>query len=92
MLQDPGRVDFEWNCLFEVYPYATHYAYFLRIFLAAPTVDELSDWVGWVKSRIRSLLLKVLFRLPLTLLSISLFSLRKVVLHFLFVTSLLVDT
>ncbi|XP_020108305.1 nuclear poly(A) polymerase 3 isoform X1 [Ananas comosus] len=59
LTRNPGRVDFEWNCLFEVYPYATHYAYFLRIFLAAPTVDELSDWVGWVKSRIRSLLLKL---------------------------------
>lgn len=32
---------------------------FARIFLAAPDNDELWDWVGWVKSRFRSLLLKV---------------------------------
>ncbi|XP_072961679.1 nuclear poly(A) polymerase 3 isoform X2 [Typha angustifolia] len=56
---DIGRLDFEWSCLFEAFPYGTKYAHFVQIVLAAPNVDELRDWVGWVKSRFRSLLLKL---------------------------------
>nr|XP_010921414.2 nuclear poly(A) polymerase 3 isoform X2 [Elaeis guineensis] len=59
MTKDVGRVDFDWSCLFEAYPYTKKYDHFVRIFLAAPDGDELHDWVGWVKSRFRSLLLKL---------------------------------
>ncbi|XP_072961678.1 nuclear poly(A) polymerase 3 isoform X1 [Typha angustifolia] len=59
LTRDIGRLDFEWSCLFEAFPYGTKYAHFVQIVLAAPNVDELRDWVGWVKSRFRSLLLKL---------------------------------
>ncbi|KAJ6794283.1 nuclear poly(A) polymerase 3 isoform X2 [Iris pallida] len=57
--RDSGRADFEWSCLFEPFPYTNTYASFLGIFLTAPDDDELGDWVGWVKSRFLSLLLKL---------------------------------
>ncbi|XP_010938209.1 nuclear poly(A) polymerase 3 isoform X1 [Elaeis guineensis] len=59
MTKDVGRVNFDWSFLFEAYPYTKKYDHFVRIFLAAPDGDELCDWVGWVKSRFRSLLLKL---------------------------------
>ncbi|XP_013587675.1 PREDICTED: nuclear poly(A) polymerase 3 [Brassica oleracea var. oleracea] len=50
---------FNWNSLFEPYPYATTYAWFVKIHLSASNEEDLSDWVGWVKSRFRSLLIKI---------------------------------
>ncbi|XP_042406611.1 nuclear poly(A) polymerase 3-like [Zingiber officinale] len=57
-LQDPEGLKFKWESLFEAYPYKTEYTHFMRIFLAARDVN-LQDWAGWVKSRIRALLLKL---------------------------------
>ncbi|KAJ6791621.1 nuclear poly(A) polymerase 3 isoform X1 [Iris pallida] len=57
--RDSGRANFEWSCLFEPFPYTKMYASFVRVFLTAPDDDELGDWVGWVKSRFLSLLLKL---------------------------------
>ncbi|KAJ6847228.1 nuclear poly(A) polymerase 3 isoform X1 [Iris pallida] len=59
MTRDNGRADFEWSRLFEPFPYTKMYASFLRIFLTAPGEDELRDWLGWVKSRFKSLLLEL---------------------------------
>ncbi|KAJ8636269.1 hypothetical protein MRB53_010536 [Persea americana] len=59
MSRDLTRPDFEWSSLFDPFPYTQRYARFARIFLSAPDDDELRDWVGWVKSRFRSLLLKL---------------------------------
>ncbi|OVA13561.1 Poly(A) polymerase [Macleaya cordata] len=59
MTRDILRPDFEWSSLFEPYPYTKKYKRFVRIFLAASSKDKLGDWVGWVKSRFRSLLLKL---------------------------------
>ncbi|OEL26674.1 Nuclear poly(A) polymerase 3 [Dichanthelium oligosanthes] len=56
---DPLRHDFEWTWLFEPFPYAEKYHQFLRITLCAPTFGELRDWAGWVKSRLRFLILKL---------------------------------
>ncbi|URE31320.1 Poly(A) polymerase predicted RNA binding domain [Musa troglodytarum] len=58
-LQDPGRMEFRWNDLFEAYPYTAKHTHFLQILLTADNDDELQEWVGWVKSRIRGLLLKL---------------------------------
>ena len=60
-MQDIWKADFEWSILFEAFPYTKKYRKFVRILLAAPDDDQLRDWVGWVKSRFRSLLLKVKF-------------------------------
>jgi poly(A) polymerase Pap1 len=60
LFQDPLRHDFEWTWLFEPFPYAEKHQQFLRIALCAPTLAELRDWAGWVKSRLRFLILKVL--------------------------------
>ncbi|XP_077231981.1 poly(A) polymerase 3 [Tasmannia lanceolata] len=54
-----GRPDFEWSCLFEPFPYTKMYTHFVRILLATSDGDELQDWSGWVKSRIRGLILKL---------------------------------
>lgn len=54
------RHDFQWSWLFEPFPYDQKYQQFLRIALRAPTIAELGDWAGWVKSRFRFLILKVL--------------------------------
>ncbi|KAL5983446.1 hypothetical protein ACLOJK_017532 [Asimina triloba] len=54
-----GRPDFEWSDLFDPYPYSKRYNRFVKIFLGAPDEEELRDWLGWVKSRFRSLLLKL---------------------------------
>lgn len=61
LLQDTSSVDVDWNWIFAPFPYAAKYKHFLRIVLSAPTTEELRDWVGWVKSRFRSLILKVIF-------------------------------
>ncbi|XP_020267167.1 nuclear poly(A) polymerase 3 isoform X2 [Asparagus officinalis] len=59
MTRDFERVNFEWSCLFEPFPYSKKYISFLRILLTAPDDDGLRDWSGWVKSRFRSLVLKL---------------------------------
>ncbi|RWR76419.1 nuclear polyA polymerase 3 [Cinnamomum micranthum f. kanehirae] len=51
--------DFKWSNLFDPFPYTPRYRRLARIFLSAPDDDGLRDWVGWVKSRFRSLLLKL---------------------------------
>ncbi|CAN8260251.1 unnamed protein product [Cochlearia groenlandica] len=51
--------NFTWKNLFEPYPYADTYTWFVKIHLSAANQDELSDWVGWVKSRFRCLLIKI---------------------------------
>ncbi|KAJ0234152.1 Nuclear poly(A) polymerase 3 [Hirschfeldia incana] len=53
------KPSFNWNSLFEPYPYATTYGWFVKIHLSASNQEDLSDWVGWVKSRFRSLLIKI---------------------------------
>ncbi|KAL0744257.1 hypothetical protein Bca4012_085770 [Brassica carinata] len=53
------KPSFNWKSLFEPYPYATTYAWFVKIHLSAANQEDLSDWVGWVKSRFRSLLIKI---------------------------------
>ncbi|KAK8947727.1 hypothetical protein KSP40_PGU011942 [Platanthera guangdongensis] len=54
-----GRPDFEWYRLFDNFQYSESYHYFVRICLLSLDKDELQDWVGWVKSRFRGLLLKL---------------------------------
>ncbi|CAH2054792.1 unnamed protein product [Thlaspi arvense] len=51
--------NFSWKNLFEPYPYASTYAWFAKIHLSAATQEDLSDWVGLVKSRFRCLLIKI---------------------------------
>ena len=58
-LQNLLRPDFEWGDLFEPFVYEKTYPRFLKIYLSACEKDDLVDWVGWVKSRFRSLVLKV---------------------------------
>ena len=59
LLQDTRTTDFDWSWLFAPFPYGARYKCFLRILLSAPMAEELLDWVGWVKSRFRNLILKV---------------------------------
>ncbi|XP_009590147.1 nuclear poly(A) polymerase 3 [Nicotiana tomentosiformis] len=59
LTKDMLRPDFDWNILFEPFPYARRYGLFVKIFLSACDKDELGDWVGWIKSRFRSLLVKL---------------------------------
>ncbi|CAL5415287.1 unnamed protein product [Camellia sinensis] len=58
LTKDLLRPDFGWACLFEPFPYTKKYTRFVKICLAASDQDELGKWVGWVKSRFRSLLVK----------------------------------
>jgi poly(A) polymerase len=53
------RPDFDWARLFEPFPYTKKYTQFVKICLSASGQDELGEWVGWVKSRFRSLLVKL---------------------------------
>lgn len=53
------RPDFDWGDLFEPFVYQKTYPRFLKIYLSAGEKDDLVDWVGWVKSRFRSLILKL---------------------------------
>ncbi|KAI8555447.1 hypothetical protein RHMOL_Rhmol05G0174500 [Rhododendron molle] len=64
-LQDLLRPDFDWGCPFGPFPCAKKYTRFLKICLSASKQDELGEWVGWVKLRFRSLLVKVGGSLPL---------------------------
>ncbi|KAH9766259.1 nuclear poly(A) polymerase 3 [Citrus sinensis] len=57
--RDLMRPDFDWHFLFEPFPYSKKYARFVRVYLSASNQDDLGDWVGWVKSRFRSLILKL---------------------------------
>ncbi|KAL9410128.1 hypothetical protein AB3S75_043977 [Citrus x aurantiifolia] len=57
--RDLMRPDFDWHFLFEPFPYSKKYARFVKVYLSASNQDELGDWVGWVKSRFRSLILKL---------------------------------
>ncbi|CAL5412995.1 unnamed protein product [Camellia sinensis] len=59
LTKDLLRPDFGWACLFEPFPYTKKYTRFVKICLAASDQDELGKWVGWVKSRFRSLLVKL---------------------------------
>lgn len=59
LLQDLLKPDFDWGSIFEPYPYSKIHSRFLKIYLSASEQDELGDWVGWVKSRFRSLIVKV---------------------------------
>ncbi|KAL2921075.1 Nuclear poly(A) polymerase 3 [Bienertia sinuspersici] len=59
--RDILRPDFDWIALFEPYGnmYRKLYSRFLKIYLLADVKDELGDWIGWVKSRFPSLILKL---------------------------------
>ncbi|XP_042517827.1 nuclear poly(A) polymerase 3 [Macadamia integrifolia] len=59
MTRDFLRPDFAWSTLVEHFQYTKKYVRFVRVFLSASDQDELGDWVGWVKSRFRVLILKV---------------------------------
>ncbi|KAL5782097.1 hypothetical protein ACOSP7_007126 [Xanthoceras sorbifolium] len=59
LTRDLWRPDFDWHILFEPFPYSRKYARFVKVYLSASNQDELGDWVGWVKSRFRSLILKL---------------------------------
>jgi len=59
IFQDYLKLNFSWKDLFELYPYANTYTWFTKIHLSAANQEDLSDWVGWVKSRFRCLLIKV---------------------------------
>ncbi|KAK6160960.1 hypothetical protein DH2020_004341 [Rehmannia glutinosa] len=59
LTKDILRPDFDWKILFEPFSYVKKYGRFLKICLSSSHQDELGDWVGWVKSRIRSLLVKL---------------------------------
>lgn len=53
------RTDSSWSMLFELFPYSKSYWWFVKISLSTMNRDDLSNWVGWVKSRFRCLLLKL---------------------------------
>jgi len=59
LTKDTRTTDFDWSWLFAPFPYGARYKCFLRILLSAPMAEELLDWVGWVKSRFRNLILKL---------------------------------
>lgn len=59
LTKDILRPDFSWSILFDPFPYAKKYAQFVKICLSASNHDELRGWVGWVKSRFRSVLVKL---------------------------------
>ncbi|KAK6930308.1 Poly(A) polymerase, RNA-binding domain [Dillenia turbinata] len=59
MSGDIFKSHFDWKNIFEPFPYFERYAKFLKISLSALDHDKLRDWVGWVKSRFRTLILKL---------------------------------
>ncbi|AEE74415.1 poly(A) polymerase 3 [Arabidopsis thaliana] len=59
LTKDYLKLNFSWKDLFELYPYANTYTWFTKIHLSAANQEDLSDWVGWVKSRFRCLLIKI---------------------------------
>ncbi|RDY09520.1 Nuclear poly(A) polymerase 3, partial [Mucuna pruriens] len=56
MTRDLLKQDFDWNNVFEPFPYSKRYSQFIKIYLSSANDYALGDWVGWVKSRFRSLL------------------------------------
>ncbi|KAK7412865.1 hypothetical protein VNO78_04568 [Psophocarpus tetragonolobus] len=56
MTRDILKPDFIWDNVFEPFPYSKVYSNFVKIYLSYPNNFALGDWVGWVKSRFRSLL------------------------------------
>lgn len=58
-LKDLLKPDFNWDSVSEPFPYSKRYSQFVKIYLSTPDKDDLGDWVGWVKSRFRGLLLMV---------------------------------
>jgi len=58
-MQDLLKAQFDWRNLFLPYPYSKNYQKFIKITLSSCKKDELGDWVGWVKSRFRCLIVKV---------------------------------
>ncbi|XP_073312119.1 nuclear poly(A) polymerase 3-like [Primulina huaijiensis] len=59
MTKDVLSSNFDWKILFEPFSYAYHYARYFKIRLSSSDRNELRDWVGWVKCRLRSLLVKL---------------------------------
>ncbi|XP_020887452.1 nuclear poly(A) polymerase 3 isoform X2 [Arabidopsis lyrata subsp. lyrata] len=59
LTKDYLKPNFSWKNLFELYPYENTYTWFTKIHLSAANQEDLSDWVGWVKSRFRCLLSKI---------------------------------
>ncbi|XP_017975784.1 PREDICTED: LOW QUALITY PROTEIN: nuclear poly(A) polymerase 3 [Theobroma cacao] len=57
LTKDLLKSDFD-NIL-EPFPYTQTYTRFVKIFVSASKQDELGDWVGWIKSRFRCLILKL---------------------------------
>ncbi|XP_028760115.1 nuclear poly(A) polymerase 3 isoform X1 [Neltuma alba] len=57
MTWDLLHSDIHWDGISEPFPYSKEYSLFAKIYLSSPNKDDLGDWVGWVKSRFRSLLL-----------------------------------
>ncbi|KAK1302739.1 hypothetical protein QJS10_CPB12g00288 [Acorus calamus] len=49
----------DWNTLFESYPFFEAYKNYLKIDIIAESEDDLRKWKGWVKSRLRQLMLKI---------------------------------
>ncbi|KAK3018608.1 hypothetical protein RJ639_004940 [Escallonia herrerae] len=59
LTKDSWKHDFEWSSLFESFPYSKNYTWFVKICLLASDQDGLGDWVGWVKSRFRRLIVRL---------------------------------
>lgn len=59
LTKDILKPDFDWSSVFEQFPYSKRYTRFVKICLSASDQEGLGDWVGWVKSRFRCLLLKL---------------------------------
>ncbi|XP_019093833.1 PREDICTED: nuclear poly(A) polymerase 3-like [Camelina sativa] len=59
LTKDYSKPNFSWKNLFEPYPYVNTYTWFIKIHLSAANQEDLSNWVGWVKSRFRCLMLKI---------------------------------
>ncbi|XP_012572047.1 nuclear poly(A) polymerase 1-like isoform X2 [Cicer arietinum] len=49
----------DWDTLFEFYPFFEAYKNYLQIDISADNADDLRNWKGWVKSRLRQLTLKI---------------------------------
>ncbi|KAF8085143.1 hypothetical protein N665_0678s0003 [Sinapis alba] len=45
LMKDYLKPSFNWKSLFEPYPYATTYAWFVKIHLSASNQEDLSDWI-----------------------------------------------
>ncbi|KAG4157412.1 hypothetical protein ERO13_D02G060900v2 [Gossypium hirsutum] len=59
LTKDLLKFDFDWHNVLEPFPYTKKYFRFLKIFLLASNQDEFGDWVGWIKSCFRCLLIKL---------------------------------